>query len=434
MTRKQISLLLSFILIVTLMGVVPAKADKIDLQVTWWGSQSRHDRTIKVIQMYMAAHPDVNITWEFANFQDYWTKLNTQASGGQLPCVMQQDYAYVQEWATRGLLLPLDDYVKDGTVDTSKIADASLRGGRVDNKLYAVNLGNNSQSFLLDVDALKKAGLDLPSPTWTWADFEKMAMQLHDKLGIWAIGNGAGLDDSQMWKSLYLGLGQWAFNDDGSALGYTDDKPLIDYFNMIVRLEKAGAIPSQELAAEYIKAGVEGQPIVTGKAAMSYLWSNQVVAVWKAAGPNRNFKLWPLPRSVGGKSENYIKPSQFFSVTAKCQYPKEAANLINFFTNSLEANDILFAERGIPISSAVRDYLRPKLDPGSAETFDYLSRIEKDNSPIRPADPPGTNDLVNNVYNPQFVDPVLYFQITPEQGVVALREQANAILAKNKKP
>src|SRR5690348_11815608 len=117
--RKRTGLVLSLLLAITIVGIVPARAQtKKEMQVVWWGSQTRHDRTIKVINMYMAAHPDLNITYEFANFNDYFTKMNTEASGGQLPCVMQQDYAYITEWATRGLLLPLDDYVKDGTIDT----------------------------------------------------------------------------------------------------------------------------------------------------------------------------------------------------------------------------------------------------------------------------------------------------------------------------
>src|SRR5579859_5644702 len=115
MFRKHVGLLFSLILFAALAGIVPASAQsQINLQISWWGSQTRHDRTIKVIQMYMAAHPDINITWEYANFNDYWVKLDTQASGGQLPCVMQQDYAYVQDWATRGLLMPLDPFLKDG--------------------------------------------------------------------------------------------------------------------------------------------------------------------------------------------------------------------------------------------------------------------------------------------------------------------------------
>jgi multiple sugar transport system substrate-binding protein len=431
MSRRFTGLMLSLMLAVMLAGITPRTASaKTDLQVTWWGSQSRHDRTIKVIKMYMDAHPDLNITYEFSGWDDYWTRLNTQAAGGQLPCIMQQDYAYVQEWATRKLLLPLDDYLKDGTIDTKNIAEASLKGGRVDGKLYAVNLGNNSQSFVLDLDAFKKAGLDLPPAQWTWKDFEKIAMQLHDKLGIWAIGNG--LDDVQLWKSLYLGYGQWAFTHDGTALGYDNDQPLIDFYKMILRLQTANAIPSRAEDIQFTKLSIEAQPIVASKAAMASLWSNQVVAVWTAAGDKRNFKLWPLPRPEGGKSENYIKPSQFFSITANCKNPQEAAKLIDYFTNSAEANDVLFAERGIPISSAIRDHLTPKLTPAQAETFDYLSRIEKDNSPIRPPDPAHYGDVLNNVFTPLFVDPVLYGQITPEEGAKALREQANEILSKNK--
>src|SRR3982751_1657684 len=114
MSRKFTGLILSLELAVMLAGIAPQRGSaKTDLQVTWRGSQSRHDRTIKVIKMYMDAHPDLNITYEFSGWDDYWTRLNTQAAGGQLPCIMQQDYAYVQEWATRKLLLPLDDYLKD---------------------------------------------------------------------------------------------------------------------------------------------------------------------------------------------------------------------------------------------------------------------------------------------------------------------------------
>ncbi len=33
--------------------------DKIELRMTWWGSQDRHDRTLKVIELYEEKNPDV---------------------------------------------------------------------------------------------------------------------------------------------------------------------------------------------------------------------------------------------------------------------------------------------------------------------------------------------------------------------------------------
>src|SRR5258705_7625006 len=119
MRRSHISIILLLVLASLLLSAAVVHGqDKTELQIAWWGSQNRHDRTIKVIDMYMAAHPDVNITYEFANFSDYWTLLNTKAAGGQLPCIMQQDYAYLSEWSSRGLLAPLDPYLKSGAIDT----------------------------------------------------------------------------------------------------------------------------------------------------------------------------------------------------------------------------------------------------------------------------------------------------------------------------
>jgi multiple sugar transport system substrate-binding protein len=413
--------------------VAAQTAAPVELRVAWWGSQDRHTRTIKAIELFQKKYPTVKVTYEFAGWNDYWTKMTTQAAGRNLPDVMQQDYAYITEWSSRGLLAPLDDYVKSGTIDTRDVAEAAIRGGVVNGKLVGVNLGSNSQCWMLDVDAFKKAGVELPPPNWTWADFERTAMALHSKLGMWGMGSQAA--DNQIWGALYLSAGQWRYTADGSKIGYESDKPLVDHFNMLLRLQKAGAlIPrADELASHNQATSVELTPLVSRKAAMAYFWSNQVVAVWKAAGEDRNLVLHPLPRVAGGKSANFMKPSQFFSVTTHAKHPKEAAMFIDFVTNSIEANEVLLAERGVPISGKVQKALVPKLGRSQAEMFAYLDRLTKDVQPIPPPDPPGHTDIVKNVYDPQVIDPVLYGRLAPDKGAGLLRDEANAILAKAKR-
>src|SRR5262245_50346794 len=83
----------------------------VELRVAWWGSQDRHNRTIKAIELFQKKYPNIKVTFEFAGWNDYWTKMTTQAAGRNLPDVMQQDSAYISEWATRGIIAPLDDYV-----------------------------------------------------------------------------------------------------------------------------------------------------------------------------------------------------------------------------------------------------------------------------------------------------------------------------------
>lgn len=432
---KKVYALLMFILVASLLSVAVVSAqDTTELAVAWWGSQNRADRTIEVINQYMAAHPDVNITYEFANFTDYWTLMNTKAAGQQLPCVMQQDYAYLAEWSTRDLIIPLDPYYESGAIDTTNIDQVLLDGGKVGDSYYGISLGTNSQSIIIDVDAFEQAGIEIPADDWTWTDFENIALELHEKLGIWAIHLGlpgtpsAGIEDVQFWKAYNLGYGLPVNSADGKSLGYEDDTPTIEYFSMINRLQDAGALASGEEAAEYAALPLEGSAIVIGATAMQYQWSNQVVAVYAGAGEERNLKLVPLPRPEDGQSSNYLKPSQFFSITTQCEHPDVAADFINFVTNDLTANETLFAERGVPISSAVREHLEPMLDAAGAETFDFISRIADDVSPLPPPDPPNWSNFTTNGYGPLVAAPLVYQQITPEEAAVVLREQANAIL------
>lgn len=39
--------------------------EEVDLRMAWWGSQDRHDRTIKAIELYESLHPNVKIEYEY---------------------------------------------------------------------------------------------------------------------------------------------------------------------------------------------------------------------------------------------------------------------------------------------------------------------------------------------------------------------------------
>lgn len=402
-------------------------AAPVEMHISWWGSQSRHDITIKVIEMFMAENPNITITYDFASFGDYWTLMSTKAAGGNLPCVMQQDYAYFKQYVTDGLLIPLDPYVDDGTIDLSNVSEDAIGGGRVDGKLYALSLGTNSQSFVIDVDKFEEAGVPLPEPDWTWKDFEDTNMALHDALGIY--GNGGGLENPQIINALYLSLGSGLYSDDGKALGFTDTQPLEDYFNMMVRLQDAKAMPSRDEQVSN-PPSLENNALVTGEAAMYFAHTNQIVALWKAAGEDRNLQMVPVPRAEGAtQPANYFKPSMFFSISSQCKTPDEAAMFIDYFTNSVDANKVLMAERGVPISSAVAEALKPDLTKSQLASFEFLASLEGNVSPIRPPDPAAHNDILTNVYVPLVLDPMMFHQITPEEAVQTLYDEANKILS-----
>ena len=171
-----------------------------------------------------------------------------------------------------------------------------------------------------------------------------------------------------------------------------------------------------------------GRPLVPGKSAIEAVWSNQLVAMWTAAGKERKFKLAPLPRPQGGSSENYFKPSQFVSITTQSKQPKEAAKFVNFFVGDIDANKILLGERGVPIVPAVLEAIKPLSTPSQVEVLDYMARLEKDSAPLPPPDPAAQQKLVDNIYMPQLVDPVLLGRAKPEDAVAQFRKDATELL------
>jgi multiple sugar transport system substrate-binding protein len=401
--------------------------EPIELRIAWWGGDSRTTKTIAVLQMFEELYPHITMVYEFSGWDDHWTKLQTQAAGGNLPDIMQHDYARLSEWVASDLIMPLDEYVDSGVLDFSQVADANLAGGRIDGKLYGVNLGTNALDVGVAVDLFEQAGVDLPAPDWSWDDFEEICCALNDALGIWGYA-GNTLAHDHMWKAVYLSLGEWVFTDDGKALGYEDDKPFIDHLYRIQRMEDTGAVQTYEERLAREPLGEEGTALVTGEGAMGFGWSNGIVATWTAAGADRNFTMFPIPRS-GDLPAVYVKPSMFFSVTAHANYPKEAAMFINFFTNSVPANAILMADRGVPVAAHVKEGMKGFLEPAQVVMFDYLALVEGDSVPVPPPDPVGWADVRNNIFYPEFVDPVLYRQITPDEGAATFREMANEILA-----
>jgi multiple sugar transport system substrate-binding protein len=410
---------------------VPASA-AVQLKVSWWGSADRTSRTNQVLRMFEAKNPNIKVTAEFyVSTQGvagtaYWPTLNAHATSQTLPDVMQHDYAYIEEWTNRGLLKELDGLVADGTLNLGDVAAGFVDGGKVKGKIMGISLGTNTQSIVLDTNAFKDANIALPGDDWTWADFERVALEIKAKLGIW--GFGVGLHGyTPGWKAVYLSRGEWVFSADGKALGYTDDAPWIEHWKMILRLQAAGALPKRDQWSSGV--GIEGTPLAFGKSAMEFAHSNQLVALWTAAGTARTLKALPVPKVVGGRSPVYIKPSQYFSVTATSKYPKEAAMLIDFFTNDVEANKILGGERGVPVAGKVLAALRPTLSKQAAESFDLIERASKYATKLPPNDPPAWTTILTQIFTPKVEDPITYGVRTPEEAVAQFRAEATQVLA-----
>ena len=101
---------------------------------------------------------------------------------------------------------------------------------------------------------------------------------------------------------------------------------------------------------------------------------------------------------------------------------------MNYITNSVECNNVLLAERGIPLSSDVAEAISPNLDENTQEVIDFIYNVvEPNSSQVNPPSADGSsevNDLINKLE-----EQVCYGQMTAEDAGKQLFEQGNEIMA-----
>jgi len=399
--------------------------EQVTIRVHWWGSQTRHDRTLEVIKMFEEQHPNIKVQPEFSSFEEYWKKMAAEAAGGNLPDVMNQNFGeYLSQYTSRDLLYDLSEFIADGTIDTANISQDVLESGSVDGKPYAISLGTNAFGVVYNPQLIEQAGAKLPALGWTWNDYVDVAKKVAE-VTDYGVNNLAmsDLDKFRAFEVMLRENGQQVFNDEATGLGFADDKVFVDFISMELDLIKAGAMPPMDVAAEYNKS-LEDSLIVHGKVGMDMAWSNQMVALNKAAGGH--LEMAPLP-GPNEKLGMFLKPSMFFSIPKTSEHKKEAATFIDFFTNDVEANRILAAERGVPISSEVRQAIKPDLDEITQDTFDYIELVTANSSPID-NQPPIANEVITMIQ--EAFEKVLYEQMTPEEGAKEVQEKAKEIFGR----
>lgn len=399
-----------------------AKANPVTLRVAWWGGQARHDYTLKVIELYQQKHPNVKIESEYAAFDDYWKKLAPQAAANGLPDVFQMDISYLTQYGSRGQLEDFETYTKSGVLNVKDISENNLSGGKVDGKLVAINAGSNALQATVDPQMLKDAGIT-PKQDWTFADWDAMGAQLKSKGKLIA----ADLRHDVYFPFFLRGQGQKMYGADGASLGYTDDKPFIDFYTMYKKWYDSGyLLPLDKLAQK--KGTPEDDEVALGNAVSSNGWSNQYILVNTAA--KRSLDILPIPGWNLNKAL-YLKPSMFWTVAKSSKVKEEAVKFVDFLINDIDANKIIKGERGVPVSSKVKEALLPDLTPEQKKVFEYVAWAEKNSSQMDPPNPVGAVEVDKLLKDT--VEQILYKKLTVEEGAAKFRKDATAILAKNKK-
>lgn len=400
--------------------------EKTTIRFMWWGSQTRHDSTIKVIELFMEKNPDIIVEYEYGSFENHFDKIMTMMTAGDAPDVFQNSTAYILLHAQNGQLLDLQPYIESGQIDLSDWDDVFKTLGSVEGGIYGLTMGNSAFGMLYDPNLFEQAGIPVPTNDWTWDDYHNTLQLIKERTGLY----GDSCYPASMIEGYVMYLRQHGypglFNEERNGLAYDGIDLWVEYFSKQQEMIEKGYVMPYDQAIDSI-ISFELCGLAQGTAGMlGCINSNQAVAIANAKGSP--VALVSFPHEVGeSQAGTFIGPTMFLSAAKTTKHPEAVARFIDFFLNDVEANEIMMMERGVPASSEVRAALEPQLDAVAADSSKYVGAVAEVSVPFDNIYPAAYNEILD-LYR-RTVEDMMFGRISIEEGGISFNQQAAALLA-----
>jgi multiple sugar transport system substrate-binding protein len=199
-----------------------------------------------LIQQFNKEHPDIVVEEQIVDWGQYYNKLLTSLLAGEAPDVCIMHLAVLPDYASRGVLNPIDAVMPVGFTD--KLLPNIVERAKYDGKLYAIPMDSHPLVMYYNKKALKAAGLvdakgDVLVPK-TWAELLDYSKKFTEKTG--KPGMTASTDSifgERVWSSLYAQMGGLFQNPKTGKLEVDQEKAAKAY-EMLYQFYSAKLAPA----------------------------------------------------------------------------------------------------------------------------------------------------------------------------------------------
>lgn len=393
--------------------------EEIELHIAWWGNDERAALMTEAIDLFEEEYPHITVVEEpVGSPDDLFNRLATDFASGTAPDVFALGGAKPQEYGAAGTLLDLSTVSEQ--LDTTKYEDFTLTNAVVDDTLYGLPTGGNAIGVLINTSIFEQAGVATPESGWTWEDFASIANEISATAGDDIVGLDLRIQDilgTYVAQYTDTGIYDW----DGQLA--TDADTIAQWYEYELDLVEQGGLPDPSVIVEHWNVTPDLSLFGTGKAAMTFTYSNQITAYSAGLG-GAEVEILAPPTSTGVSGVSVL-PSQFWSIAAESEHPEEAALLVDWLLNQPEPAEIIRSDRGLPFNPDTLAVVEPLLEPGDAQAAAYLKEILEIGvvAPPQPAGGAILNELTQRVESD-----VLFGATTPADGAQQWIDELGAAL------
>ncbi len=392
-----------------------------ELSVAWWGGDARHKKTLDMIAAYMVDFPYVTVVSQYAAYADYWTKMATQAAGQNLPDAYLVQLTYVGEYASKGLMRPLQDLVDAGKINVKDFTSGALAGSSYNNKLVGITFGDTASTIVYNKTLIESVGYALPKDQMTWTEYATYLKGLADKLPDGYYASDLGTRHEHTVEQFARQMGFYGITSaDGKALGYTK-AALTEYLNFHYDMFKYGCMPPLEQMIE--DRSKQWGDSLSGKGKIA-VWNTNVNQgkIFQASITDQLGMARAIVADKAVKKNVEAAVCSTWAISGTTKKVDEAAHFINAMVNDWDLQKIYNMDIGVPGSTKIQEELIKTLDvtkPVDAmkkREIELMKNILSTTEPFN-GRPSGYSTAIDDLYKK--VDEILYGRMTVEQAVNA---------------
>ena len=178
---KMLAMLLVLCLAAGLVGT--AGAENIEIHYAFWhGALEPFYNDCKAA--FEAAHPGVTIILEPTSWGEYWTKLESAATGGSIADVFHMNGVNIKQYADGGILAPLDERIAASDVDLKNYPEAMVAMYNYNGVQYGIPMDFDTVGLWYNKTLFDQAKVAYPTSEWTWDDMTEAAKKIRAAAGL----------------------------------------------------------------------------------------------------------------------------------------------------------------------------------------------------------------------------------------------------------
>lgn len=372
--KKLVSLLLSALMLMGVMGTALA-SEPVELSISWWGGDSRHEATQKAVAAFTEANPDITVTTNYGAWTGWEDAMSTAFYAGTAQDVDQTNWNWLFSYDSDGKTF-VDLNTLSDFIDLTQFDEASLAQCTVDGRLTAIPVSMTGRIFFWNETTFEAAGIEIPKTfdellaagetfkTVLGDDYYPMAMNELDRtiFMVWALECKYGKP--------------WVENNE---LQYTTEE-IAEGLALLTQLEEAHVLPTiQTLAGDGAESLDKNPKWMDGKYAGIFEWDSSATKFGSALNEGQSFIVGDYLTGFGDHKGGFTKVSLGFSIVQTCEHPEQAAQLLNFLLNEDEGIRAMGSERGIPLSKKAlalcteENLLNPLVAEANGKVLDWCS-------------------------------------------------------------